>query len=412
MSEFYEMNNKDKWKRRGLEIVSADKAQEWADFVDYNTDEINKSMELALELLANKVDESKVDQYLKEKGITSFGEYIVKQAIERFGASVCETEMPKEEAIVEAVGENIQEDVAQDIFVNANEYAKEDNPEFVANPVTEEIIQPSMDEHAENSNLLELASDVDSVVGEEKHENINIVEEKENSEDLFEVEEPTANIVEEIFKEKMKQANIPGFEEIKVEEANDERIDAWIEEGKVLLFPERLDLWAQYVNSRANDECNGEDIDCTLEIIKKLEGGAPLGKAKEALEGRAFSEENQNLIKRAVFEFSRRGPDFWIYTTMGLMSDDDKKVIQAKKEENKKLQEKYGESAYTNSYLDQEEINKRFPESEEITLTIKPKDKEKSLEYAVEGDEDNSLMVVDEDSFVYKIKNFFKKLFY
>ena len=432
----------EEWKKRGFEIVDPTKQDEWIKFVDEKSNELKIGMESAIELLKtlnNTENTVQVDDYINSKNLSTFAKSIVENVVEKFKFSKDITE-----------DENIDKVEDNDDFEEIN--YTDDSSEANNTNIVEEIFKEKL-KQANNTEVSEFASSyinnidgvkdvfetdsLDKIPTSEddatgidnseagKHAQTNELNEFQYLDDIASVEN---SVVENHIDEPSDIEKPEEISEIEnddvstsaiIQDINTEqnKVTAWIEKGKSILFPERFELWEQYVKSRADASYNGEDINCTLDLIKKLDGGAPLSKVNEILKNKTFPEDVQSMIKRAIFEFSRRGPEFWVYTTMGVLSSDDKKVVELKKQENKELEQKYGEVVYSQSYLDQdEEISHIVPVSEEITFSITPKENGENIERSESrrvrsSNQENALTVIDEDSISYKIKRFFKKLF-
>lgn len=114
-----------------------------------------------------------------------------------------------------------------------------------------------------------------------------------------------------------------------------ENIPNWIQMGKTIIFPERYEEWEKCVKIRANDLFYGLEIDASLKIMQALENGVTVEEAAKMLEGQ--SGLAADLIRRIVFDFSSRGPEFWEGTVRGDMTPEDMLKIEEKKQENIQL---------------------------------------------------------------------------
>jgi len=114
-----------------------------------------------------------------------------------------------------------------------------------------------------------------------------------------------------------------------------ENIPNWIQMGKTIIFPERHDDWERCVQIRAKDLFCGLELDASLRIMQALENGVSVEEAAKMLEGQ--SGLATDLIRRIVFDFSSKGPEFWEGTVRGDMTPEDMLKIEEKKQENIQL---------------------------------------------------------------------------
>lgn len=114
-------------------------------------------------------------------------------------------------------------------------------------------------------------------------------------------------------------------------------IPNWIQEGQSLIFPERHEAWEKTVVASANALYHGADLDSSLEIMHALENGATMEEATKIFDGQGHSGMSASIVRGIIFEFSSKGPEFWEATARGKISPQNKRVIEAKKQENIKL---------------------------------------------------------------------------
>lgn len=82
-----------------------------------------------------------------------------------------------------------------------------------------------------------------------------------------------------------------------------------IEAGKRLIYKARFKEWEKWVERHTHSVYRGDDIDTVLEIMQLLEEGASLKEASAPLA--ASSGAGEDMVRRAVFHFSKQGPDFY-----------------------------------------------------------------------------------------------------
>ncbi len=134
---------------------------------------------------------------------------------------------------------------------------------------------------------------------------------------------------EETYEERMKRE----------EEEAIAKIPTWIERGKALIFPERLEKWQECVEARAGDLYHGWDLEAALDIMEKLESGAPLEEVIDLYKEQGHSGASASMVRRIVFDFSRRGPEFYEAAVARELDPEDRKILEEKKRENARLAE-------------------------------------------------------------------------
>ena len=128
------------------------------------------------------------------------------------------------------------------------------------------------------------------------------------------------------------------------EKGNQEALDKvpqWIERGNKLIYPERQAEWANCVNKRARGIYRGYEVEATLEIMEKLEEDSDMKVAKRALLNQGHRRSSFGLVSRMIFEFSKKGPEFYeMITPVTEIDKETQEVIDQKKNKNKMLMEK------------------------------------------------------------------------
>lgn len=127
--------------------------------------------------------------------------------------------------------------------------------------------------------------------------------------------------------------------EKEVEERKKAKILYLIEKGEALIFPERYDEWEKYIAMRArtNDLYCGMELGDALEIMTALENGATMEEAIQMFNRQGHSGVTASIVRDILFTFSSKGPEFWEATAYEEISEEDKKVLEAKKQENIQL---------------------------------------------------------------------------
>ena len=102
-------------------------------------------------------------------------------------------------------------------------------------------------------------------------------------------------------------------EEKRHKEAIPELTKKWIEKGNAILDKEFHETWAKSVPIRLGDLYRGMELGATLDIVKELNAGCELDKAKEIIEGQGHSGMSFGLVCSMVRSFSKRGEEFVNY---------------------------------------------------------------------------------------------------
>ena len=93
-------------------------------------------------------------------------------------------------------------------------------------------------------------------------------------------------------------------------EAIPELTKKWIEKGNEILAEKYHETWAKCVPIRLSDLYEGMELCATLDIVKELNAGCELQKAKEIIEGQGHSGMSFGLVCLMVKAFCDRGSEF------------------------------------------------------------------------------------------------------
>ena len=126
-------------------------------------------------------------------------------------------------------------------------------------------------------------------------------------------------------------------EEKEAEQRAKDNIPNWIEKGQALIFPERYAEWEKCVVASASGFYHGLELDSALEIMTALENGASIEEAKQMLDKQEHSGISESIVRNILFMFSSKGPEFWEATAYEKISLENKKILEAKKQENAQL---------------------------------------------------------------------------
>lgn len=102
-------------------------------------------------------------------------------------------------------------------------------------------------------------------------------------------------------------------EERKHKEAIPELTKEWIEKGNKILDEQYHQLWEKCVPIRLDDLYHGMELGATLDIVKELNAGCELKKAKGIIEGQGHSGMSFGLVCSMVKSFCNRGDEFVTY---------------------------------------------------------------------------------------------------
>ena len=105
-------------------------------------------------------------------------------------------------------------------------------------------------------------------------------------------------------------------EERKHKESIPELTKEWIEKGKTILDEKYIDLWNKIVPVRLGDLYHGMELGCCLDIVKELNSGCELQKAKDMIEGQGHSGMSFGLVCSMVKSFCDRGAEFVKYARL------------------------------------------------------------------------------------------------
>ena len=99
----------------------------------------------------------------------------------------------------------------------------------------------------------------------------------------------------------------------KHKESIPELTKVWIEKGKAILDEKYHELWIKCVPIRLGDLYQGMELGMCLDIVKELNAGCELSKAKEIIENQGHSGMSFGLICSMLKSFCDRGAEFVAY---------------------------------------------------------------------------------------------------
>lgn len=97
------------------------------------------------------------------------------------------------------------------------------------------------------------------------------------------------------------------------EEAIPKLTEEWIKKGNAILDKKHHELWAKIVPVRLKDLYKGFELGACLDIVKELNAGCELDKAKGIIEEQGHSGMSFGLVCSIIKEFCDRGTEFVKY---------------------------------------------------------------------------------------------------
>ncbi len=113
-------------------------------------------------------------------------------------------------------------------------------------------------------------------------------------------------------------------------------IEGYIEEGKKVILPEKIDKWTHYVKYTHGNLQSLHEIAFALSIIKSLDYGEPMETAINILNNITCPVET-NVIRSIVANYSIRGPEFFEKTAVEPIPEGNIEYLEKLKRENTKL---------------------------------------------------------------------------
>ena len=121
------------------------------------------------------------------------------------------------------------------------------------------------------------------------------------------------------------------------------KIELMIEEGTNYIYPENMDSWKNLVrDAYTNEDYYGNEIKNALQIMRTLDLVVDIQAAISVLDLQWHTEKTLVQVRRIVFNYSKRGPEF-ISAILKDLSYEEKDSIQNKKIENDFLKIKYSD---------------------------------------------------------------------
>lgn len=136
--------------------------------------------------------------------------------------------------------------------------------------------------------------------------------------------------------------NLFNFFKKKKENGKYDVVNAWINEGKKLIYPEKYEAWENFVYRACDGKYFGLEVEGVLTILRELETDKTIEEVVACISKDTIAKDYmRNDLKNRVFEFSKRGAEFLEY----ILGDDINDLLLDKiakiKSENEKLRKKY-----------------------------------------------------------------------
>lgn len=117
------------------------------------------------------------------------------------------------------------------------------------------------------------------------------------------------------------------------------KIPAWVEKGASITYPERMESWKECVKARADDIYHGKELDEAIQLMEMLDSGASMEDVIKTFNEQGHSVASGSMVRRILFHYSKKGPEFFESTALGKLSPGVKQAISDKKKENAELDE-------------------------------------------------------------------------
>ena len=145
-------------------------------------------------------------------------------------------------------------------------------------------------------------------------------------------------------KEEFEEAERQWREEYHRKEAEEKAkaqaaIPEYVEAGKALVYPQKLDEWKKCVEGRVSDLYHGRDLANAIEAMKVLEESGKFEDAKKVIDDADHSGASYGMVMRVIVNFSKKGPDFYEFMEPEYSKEPKTKAfLDQIREENKKYE--------------------------------------------------------------------------
>lgn len=118
-------------------------------------------------------------------------------------------------------------------------------------------------------------------------------------------------------------------------------IPDWIVRGQALMYPEKYDSWAKWVDENTTISYRGEDIKLALQVMEALAQGVSTEEATKILKSHENFHRIEPYVLQILLYFSNVGPEFceeYITQETGHEPvDKEKEMIETQKKQNEEL---------------------------------------------------------------------------
>ena len=128
-------------------------------------------------------------------------------------------------------------------------------------------------------------------------------------------------------------------EKIEIERAEAKKPD-WIERGRKIIYPEKIEKWKEYMDCSIRGIYHGAEIETALGLIEKLEAGASIEEVEKELDAQNHSGTSHEIVRLLILHFSKKGPEFYEKTCKLEMDRKTRMEVERVRRENAELQKK------------------------------------------------------------------------
>lgn len=115
----------------------------------------------------------------------------------------------------------------------------------------------------------------------------------------------------------------------------------WIITGREHIYPENYKKWDDYVIDSACGPSLGSEIGPSLKIMKLLDDDLDIRDAVGYFKKQHYPKKESSLIRHALLDFSKRGPEFYSYSSANDLTIDEEIYLSKKRKENLLLASKH-----------------------------------------------------------------------
>lgn len=171
------------------------------------------------------------------------------------------------------------------------------------------------------------------------------------------------------------------------------KIEELIEDSKKYVYPEKMEQWKNCLVDMMENRYSAGVVTDIMEMLPVIESSDNLDAAKELLAAQNHSGMTETMLRNAVLNFSKKGPEFYEYTASEELTLQEVEIVEIIRKENLILEEKYKSEKTTDEDIvsatvgqhTAEEIAEGInPSMEEIDAVTKEMIEEQTLEKSKE----------------------------